>query len=217
MADIYSEVDEEVRREQLKRIWERYGVLIIAAAVLVVAAVGGWRGYQWWQAREAAKFGSAFEAAVELSEQNKPAEAEAAFAKLAAEGSKSYQTLAKLRQAAEVGKREAPAAVPLYEAVANDTSVAEPYRDAAQLRASSLLLDTAPYTDILKRLEPLAAENRAFRHSARELLALSAWRGNDEAATRKWLDAIITDAQSPANLRSRAESLLALLPPAAKS
>ena len=45
MADIFQEVDEEVRREQLKKLWERYGNLIIAACVLVVVGVGAWRGY----------------------------------------------------------------------------------------------------------------------------------------------------------------------------
>ena len=65
VSDIFNEVDEEVRREQLKKLWERYGILIIALAVLFVAAVGGWRGYQWWEAKKAAEAGAAFEAAVD--------------------------------------------------------------------------------------------------------------------------------------------------------
>ncbi len=46
MSDIFREVDEEVRREQLKKLWERYSILIVAVAVLIVAGVGGWRGYE---------------------------------------------------------------------------------------------------------------------------------------------------------------------------
>jgi hypothetical protein len=49
------------------------------------------------------------------------------------------------------------------------------------------------------------------------LLALSAWRANDAAATRQWLDMIANDGETPASLRSRAEALQALLPPVAKS
>jgi hypothetical protein len=49
------------------------------------------------------------------------------------------------------------------------------------------------------------------------MLALSAWRNNDMTAARKWLDAIAEDGETPASLRSRAESLQALLPPVAKS
>lgn len=217
MTDFISEVDEEVRRDQLKRIWDRYSLFIIVAAVLVVAGVGGWRAYTWWEARKAAEFGAAFENAVALSEQNKPAEAEAAFAKIAAEAPRSYAALARFREASEIAKRDQAAAVTKFDAIANDSSVSEPFRDAAQLRASALVLDTVPYADIDKRLSPLTGTGRAFRHTAHELLALSAWRANDSANTRKWLDAIMADAEAPANLRSRAEALLALLPPVARS
>ena len=54
MADIFQEVDEEVRREQLKKLWDRYGIVVIAAAVLIIAGVAGYRGYQYWLAKQAA-------------------------------------------------------------------------------------------------------------------------------------------------------------------
>ena len=44
MSDIFQEVDEEVRRERLEQLWKRYGIYIIAAVLLVLACVGGWRG-----------------------------------------------------------------------------------------------------------------------------------------------------------------------------
>ena len=70
---------------------------------------------------------------------------------------------------------------------------------------------------MLQRLETAARPEATFRHSARELLALSAWRANDTAATRQWLDMIANDGETPSGLRSRAEALQALLPPVAKS
>ena len=82
-ADIFHEVDEEVRREQFQKLWDRYGYVLIAAAVVLVRGVGGWRGYQWWQAKQAAEAGAAYDAATELVEQGKPTEAEAAFDKVA--------------------------------------------------------------------------------------------------------------------------------------
>ena len=87
MSDIFHEVDEEVRREKLKQLWERHGNLIVAFALLIVLAVGGWRGYEWWDNQKAAESGAAFEAAVALAESGKQAEAQAAFAKLAKDGS----------------------------------------------------------------------------------------------------------------------------------
>ena len=75
MSDIFQEVDEEVRREQLKKLWDRYGNYVVVAAFLVVAGVAAWRGYSWWDAKKAAETGAAFEAASTLAETGKLSEA----------------------------------------------------------------------------------------------------------------------------------------------
>ncbi len=106
MSELFDEVDEEVRRDQLKRLWDQYSIYIIAVALLIIAGVGGWRGYQYFEAKKAAEAGAAFDKAVELSEQNKHAEAEAAFAELAAMGPSGYRMLARLRVAGEVANRD---------------------------------------------------------------------------------------------------------------
>ena len=90
-------------------------------------------------------------------------------------------------------------------------SVGQVMQDFATLRAGYLLVDTSPYYDMRARLEPLTGADRAFRHSARELLALSAWKAGDMAAARQWTDMIMTDPQSPPATRSRAEVLSELI------
>jgi hypothetical protein len=217
VSELFDEVDEEVRREQLKKLWDKYSIYIIALMVLVVAAVGGWRGYQYLEAKKAAEAGVAFEKAVELSEQNKHAEAEAAFTELAAKAPSGYRALARLRAAAEVAARDPQAAVKMYDEIAADRSVGAEQQVLAKLRAAGLLIDTVGYADIQQRLEASAAAGSTFRHGAREMLALSAWRNGDMTAARKWLDAIAEDGETPPGLRSRAEALQALLPPVAKS
>lgn len=217
MSELFDEVDEEVRREQLKKLWDKYSIYLIALAIVIVAGVGGWRGYQYLEAKKAAEAGAAFDRAAELADQNKHVEAEAAFADLAAKAPAGYRILARLRSAAEVAARDKPAAARMYDEIAADASVAAPERDLARIRAAQLLLETTTYPNMLQRLEPAAGKDGAFRHSARELLALSAWRANDTAATRQWLDMIANDGDTPPGLRSRAEALQALLPPVAKS
>ena len=79
MDDIFREVDEEVRRDKALQFWTKYQNYIVALMVLIVAAAGAWR---WNADRERAATeaaGSQFEAALSLSRENKPAEAEAAF------------------------------------------------------------------------------------------------------------------------------------------
>ena len=217
MSELFDEVDEEVRREQLKKLWDKYSLYFIALMVLVVAAVGGWRGYQYLEAKKAAEAGATFEKAAELSEQSKHAEAETAFADLAAKAPSGYRTLARLRAAAEVSARDPKAAAKMYDDIATDSGVGSEWRDLAKIRAAGLLVDSASYADIQRRLETSAEPKSTFRHSAREMLALSAWRNNDMTAARKWVDAIAEDGETPPGLRSRAEALQALLPPVAKS
>ncbi len=111
MSELFDEVDEDVRRDQLKKLWDRYSIYIVALALLIIAAVGGWRGYQYLEAKKAVEASVAFDKAVELSEQNKHAEAEAAFNSLAATAPSGYRLLARLRAASEVASRDPKAAV----------------------------------------------------------------------------------------------------------
>jgi hypothetical protein len=214
VSDIFSEVDEEVRRERLKKLWERYGVLVIAACVLLVAAVAGWRTYEWYQAKKAAEAGAAFEAAVVLAEQGKSKEAVEAFRKLEAEGTPSYRMLAKLREAGQLAQSDLQddrkQAIALYDQLAGDSSLGRTMQDFAAVRAALILLDTASYDDMRARLEPLTAPDRTFRHSARATLALSAWRAKNATAMQRWTDMILADAETPAGTRGQIQMLLAL-------
>ena len=147
VSDIFNEVDEEVRREQLKKLWERYSNLIIGVAILVVAAVGAWRGYEFWQARKAAEAGAAYEAALKLSEDGKHTEAEEAFGKLAAQGTSGYRILARVRQAAELGAVDPKAGIAAYDAIAGEPGP-QLIREIAAIRAAFLLVDTAKFDEM---------------------------------------------------------------------
>jgi hypothetical protein len=217
VSDIFQEVDEEVRREQLQKLWERYQNYVIAGIALILIAVAGWRGYEWWEAKKAAEAGSAFEAAVTLAGEGKHAEADAAFGKIAVEGTSGYRSLARMRQAAEIAQTDAKAAIAVYEKIAVDGSVGTDLRDLAGVRAGELLIDAGSFSDARARLEPLAGEGRPYRYTARELLALSAWRAGDIAAAKRWFDIIVTDVSTPPTSRSRVEMLAALVAAEGKS
>ncbi|MEA2933541.1 MAG: hypothetical protein QOD74_187 [Variibacter sp.] len=216
MADIFREVDEEVRRERLKQLWDTWGNYITALMLLMVVGIGGWRAYQWWESKRAAEAGAAFEQAVSLAAQDKSAEAQAAFAKIATEGTSGYRTLARLREAAMAARTDPPTAIREYDSIANDSGVATGLRDIARLRSGMLLVDTGTHEDIRTRVEQLTSAENPFRHSARELMALAAWRAGDSAGARRWIEMIIGDPQSPASTRSRVEMLTALAGPEAK-
>jgi len=211
VADIFHEVDEEVRREQLKKLWDRYSIYIIAVALLIVGGIAGWRGYEWWIGKQAAAAGAAFEQAVTLSEEGKLAEAQTAFDKLAAEAPGGYAVLARLRAAAGLVGSKPDEAVKAYDALAADPVLGAALQDLAAVRAGMLRVDAAPFDEMQRRLDALATSDRAFRHSARELLALSAWRHQNFAAARKYADMITSDGEAPPAMRNRVQILSALI------
>ena len=119
--------------------------------------------------------------------------------------------MARLRAAAELAHSDVKAAVAQYDSLAADTSLGQTMRDLATVRAAILMVDTASFDEVRGRLEPLTATDRPFRHTAREMLAMSAWRAADAAATRKYIDMIVGDAETPPAIRQRVEVLSALL------
>jgi hypothetical protein len=211
LADIFHEVDEDIRRERLNRLWNRFGPYLIGLAALIVVGIGGWRGYEYYQTQKSAEASTQFEAAMALADAGKQAEAEAAFARLAeTAGTAAYRTMARLRQAASLTQSDPKTAVSIFDSVAADNAAGRNFQDLAALRAGFILVDTASLDDMKQRLEPLTGAQRAFRHSAREMLALSAWRAGNMADARRWSDLIVNDAESPTGMRQRMEALLAL-------
>jgi hypothetical protein len=217
VADIFREIDEEVRREQLKKLWQRYGNYAVAAAVLLVAAIAAWRGYGWWEAKRAAESGAAFEAAISLADANKYADAEQAFAKVVADGTTGYRNLARVREAAALAETDPKAALAAYDKIASDGSAGAALQDLATLRAGALLIDAGSYDEARRKLEPIAGSDRTFRHTAREFLVLAAWRLGDAAAAKRWSDIVMADQLTPAGTRSRVDMLMALSAPEGKS
>jgi hypothetical protein len=208
MSDIFREVDEEVRRSRAEALWARYGVVVIALCALLVAGVAGYRYVEWQKETAAAAAGAQFEAALNLLQSGKAAEGEAALAKITAGGSGIYKALAQFRAASEAAKRDPAAALTAFDGLAADAGLDGALRDMARLRAGVIAVDARPFAEVEQRLQPLISNNGAFRHQAHELLAAAAVKAGDMARARQFLDTIIIDRQAPAEMRSRAETLI---------
>lgn len=208
----FREVDQELRQDQAKALWDRFGPLAIGAAVAIVLATAAWVAYDYWRETRANASGDAYSQALTLAREGKTEEAKAALAQLEAEGYGSYPVLARLRTAtllAEAGDHAA--AVAAFDAVAADRGVPVPIRDMARLRAGLLLVDHGTYADVASRVETLGADSGPLRHSAREALALSAWKEGRVADAGVLFEQIVADEGAPQNVRQRAELMTELI------
>ena len=120
--------------------------------------------------------------------------------------------LARFHLAAAAAKAgDGESAVAAYDGLAADTSVDEMLRGYAAIQAASLRVDDATFEEIEQRLGQLAEGGGAWRHSARELIGLSAYRGSLNGKAEDAFTKILTDAAAPFNLRQRADMMLALI------
>lgn len=210
------EVDEELRQEQLQNLWKRYGSVAIGAGVALVVAVAGWQAWNAWQTKQRQTYGVVFTQASDLLQQGRRDEATAAFGKLAAEGTAGYKVLADLKLAdLKLNSGDRDGAIALYERVAAG-SADDAYRDLARLKAAYLKVDSADAAAVEKSVAPLAVESSAWRHSAREILALLALKQGDQAKAADLLRKIADDPAAPQGVRARATELLAAIGTKAK-
>ncbi len=211
---LFREVDEEVRRDQMEKLWKRYGNYIVAASVGVILAVSGVKGWQYWQVQQAEKAGQAYYDAQKLLAEGKSSEADASFGKIASSGHAGAAVLARFQQAGALaadGKKQE--AVKAFDAISADSKIDTPLRDLARVRAAYLLADSAGRGDLEKRLAGLDVPGSAWRATANEIIALAAYREADYKEADKRLAQILSDPNSPAQARQRAQIFASFLQP----
>ncbi len=208
---LFREVDEEIRQEQFKKLWARFGRAIIGLCILVIVGVAGYQGWRYWEHKQSNEAGDAFFAAAELASAGKTDEALKQFSTISRPG---FAELARLREAAALGQQgKTGDAVKIYDALAADAAIDSSLRDLARIRAAVILADTASLSELETRLKPFDVDGNPWRNIAREITAATAFRLKDYATADRLVQDILGDPSAPANLRQRAQMMAALLQP----
>jgi hypothetical protein len=211
-AQLFKEVDEEVRRDRYSQLWKAYGKYAtggVAAIVLATAAVVFWQRYQ---TSAAGKEGESYAVAVGLAQAGKTDDAIKALAAIAANSGTGYKTMARFQEAALRAKMgETAKAVALYDAIAADSGADKILRDLAVLLGVMTALDTGQAAALTAKLGPLAKGDGPWHHSALELTALLAQKSGDIKRARAIYTRLADDATAPSALRLRARALLGSL------
>ncbi|TVR09134.1 MAG: hypothetical protein EA385_08125 [Salinarimonadaceae bacterium] len=204
MNEFFREVDDELRRDKATQIWKRWGGLVVAAAIILVVAVGGWRYWEYIETSRTQQAAAQFYEAGRMLERGDRAGGREALEQLASGGASGYAVLARFRLAANIGDADPLAGAREYDALANDSAVPGALRDLARLRGALLRMDLEPDAAATS-LQSLATPTGAFRHTAREALGLIALRRGDYDRAGEWFDQIAADPETPQALRGRLE------------
>ena len=206
------EVGEQVRLDTAQRFWKRWGLALIALAVAALLGFGGWL---WWSADRTKKAGVAGETmslALDALGENRVARAERELKPLATGESPGYRAAAQLALAASLlTKDDAKGAAAAYAKIAADTTLAQPFRDAATIRGVAASFDTIAPQDAINRLKSLAVAGQPWFGSAGEMTAVAYLKLNRTREAGAMFAALAKDEAVPQTIRSRAEQLASVL------
>ncbi len=212
VADIFSEVDEDLRRDKYEELWKRYGKLMMAGALAVVLLAAAFVGWQEYSKRARIEAGGAFAQALALMAEGRHTDAAAAFADVAKKGVGEYASIARLEEAAAVAASgDRAGAVALYDKLSTDLSGGEVFGQLAALLAAQNVLDDGDVASARKRLEPLIGSGKAWRFSAMEMIALADLADGDVVSARKGFKDLTDDNNAPKGVRARSAEMLAAL------
>ena len=213
VPDIFDEVSQDLRAERMRRLLQRYGIILVAALVLVVAGAAGWQLWQYRQrqTREAvaAQFLTAMQAANASAGKPDRARAEQSFTQIATTGPSGYRTLARLREAAiKASGGDLPGALALWDQVSADEGADRDLRRLADLLWVQHQVDGGEPALVEGRIVPLLAPDQPWRPLALENQAWLKLRTGDTAGATAALRGILAMPTAPQGIKARAAGLL---------
>lgn len=210
MSDIFQEIDEDLRRDKVSALWNKYQNLVYTAVAVVILGTAGVTGWRIYDGRVKEQAGAAYLSALQVTTQD-PKAAVDVFAKLAEEGG-PVADLARFDMArAAVLAGDKPAALDILAAMAADTKVDAPMRGAAALMGAYLALDLGKGDEANALVQPLLAEGNAYRLMALEVTGLAAFGAGDTAKAREiftQLEPLAEAAGAPGQMRERVAIML---------
>ncbi len=206
MADIFDEINEELKQDRMTALWQRYGKYVIAFVIAVVAGVSLTQGYSYYTQKRDARSADVFFNAI-LSD-DELVTLEAAKEEL----SDGYVLLAEFRLAAALAENDQAAeAEQHYLSIAARDDIQRIYRDIALLLSVMQAPESTQLSDLQIRLDPLISSASPLKGLALEqAAALDVRRGNKAAAIKK-LNELVALTDIPASLRQRASQILTVL------
>ncbi len=208
MADIFKEVDEDLRRDQASKAWSKYGSYVIGAAVAVVLTTAGYNAWNWWYTKTQTELSDRYAAAATLIESGDSESAADLFGALA-DTDGGYGTLASFNHArllADSGDKAA--AIEIWDRLAESSAAGPAFQGVATLLSVMHQMEDGDPATLEARLTPLSEADGGFQEVALELIATLALRQGDGARAREIYTRISDDPNAPVALRARASQML---------
>ena len=206
------EVDDELRRDRLIGFWRRWGAWAIGGVVAALALLAAAMGWQSHRQGVAGREGEDLTQAYDALGGRQFDKAGGMLATLSGSSRDGYRALAMFSQADVLLQRaNGKAAAATFAAIANDASLARPFRDLALIRQTAAEFDELKPQVVVERLRPLAVANGPWLGSAGEMLAAAYIREGRRDLAATLFSQIGQGDDVPASLRQRAVQMAGVI------
>lgn len=203
------EIDEELKNEKLKKIWDKYGLFIIIFIIAAISAAVSFETFKSWNEKRNQEFSDTYAYALNLQNQGRYAEAMEVLDKLQKSKKAIYSDIAEIQMAnIMVEQNKIEEAIAVLENVVKDKDFNPQMKEIATIKLASYKLDYAPSEEIQEMLTPLVRQNGVWTNIAKEMLAMLAVRDGDLDRAKTLYQEISVAANTPESLKARAQDTL---------
>lgn len=206
------EIDEELKNEQLKRLWDKYGLFVILFVVIAISAVVSFETFKAWKEKRNQEFSDTYAYALNLQNQGRYAEAMEVLDNLIKSNKSIYSEIAEIQKAnvfLEQGKNQE--ALSILEKVVADEDFNPQMKDIATIKLASFKLDYASQDEIKAMLNPFIEQNSTWANIAKEMLAMLAIREKDYNTAIDLYQEISNAENISENMKARAQDMISVL------
>ena len=209
--NLFDEVAADLDRQRLQNLWNRYGLLAIAAAVVVVLGTGVISAWQSWHTEKNQRVTGELIDIVRHDDTDTAKQIAALTAFAAKNLAMAQAAIASLQAAAlEVKQGHIDKAIELYRDMqthGKDPHMV-PFAEFATLMSVKLRMDSEDPVQLARSLDVIAQDSSPWRYTAREYQGYLALKAGDKAKAKTLFTDLSQGADVPASLSERATVIL---------
>lgn len=211
MVDFINEVEEELRKDEYNRLLKRFGPLVLAVIIAIIAVTGFLEFRKYTDDKAARATSASYVDASNLAADGETDRAIKAFLAISEKAPAGYSGLSLIRAAAlKLESDERADAVSLLDAAATRFEATR-HKQLAQIKAAYILASDGAYNDVMSRVGPLLEKGAPYEFLARELMGFAALQAGNDKLARQHYGYLESIPGVPPTIKERAEQALSLM------
>lgn len=203
MADIFDEVSEELKQDQLIQFWKKYSKYFISIALVLIISFLGYFFYNKWKLKTLENSSSQYFSAIKKLENKKFESSLEDFSKGVNENNRGYKILSLFGLAEanfKLGKINEM--ILNYETIYNNQEIDIYYRDLARL-LTVMKNNTRPFDEQINILQPILNSPSKLQLLASELKILLMIKFNKIDDAKKSIDQLLSRSEISSEQKNR--------------